>query len=325
MTVRRCLLALAMTVGLLAVTAPVSAATISAVGKPGKATWVWSGPQQHPYATAHPTFTYVASGAKPAETLLTVPSLLLPTSTSSLVSVTVDIPSSTSPQDGYYSTPVDSSGAQGAAPAMQVCPVTHTWDVEPAGRPQEAALTWNCQLLVWQGELKTVAGAPHWVFDLTAFANAWIVGQLPNDGVALMPIATSTGAWAVPLSTKDAVVTVTTTEASTSPSVPLGGGVSTTVNPPPALTVPVPQAAPPVSLGPVPPDPALAAAPPAAPPVIASSPAPVAIQQVADVKRTVPPGAWALLALVAALLLVAARFVRPPSRRRPGLTQVELV
>lgn len=158
--------------------------------------WVWSGLAQHPFATQHPDLQYVAAGAYSAHTLISFDVSRLGDG-SGLTALELDYPASTAADDGAYAS---------ETPRLQACLVTSNWEPEPAGRPREAGLTWDCELTSVVGELATVEDAPVWTFDLLSLAGFWLDGR-PNHGVVLTAAAPSAAGWSVPLVGEEATVT----------------------------------------------------------------------------------------------------------------------
>jgi hypothetical protein len=67
-------------------------------------------------------------------------------------------------------------------------------------------------------------GTKTWSFDLGTLADGWSDGEIPRNGVAIMPGPTTGRAWTVPLVGTSATLTVSGT-----PSAPLTGGGGTTL------------------------------------------------------------------------------------------------
>lgn len=158
--------------------------------------WVWSGLVQHPFATQHPDLQYVAAGAYSAHTLISFDVGRLGDD-SGLTALELDYPASTAAEDGGYSS---------EAPRLQACLVTSKWEPEPAGRPREATLTWDCELASVEGELTSIEDAPVWTFDLLSMARFWLDGRA-NHGVVLTTVTVPAAGWSVPLVGEKATVT----------------------------------------------------------------------------------------------------------------------
>lgn len=296
--------------------APAAAAT-SAAPSGGAAlpitarSWVWSGPAQHPFATQHPDLQYVAAGPYSAHTLISfdVGQLGDP---SGLIGLELDYPARTAADDGAYAS---------ETPRLQACLVTSNWESEPAGRPREVGLTWDCELANVEGELATVEDTPSWRFDLLSMSRLWLDGRA-NHGVVLTAAAVPAAGWSVPLVGEEATVTAVRAPGPTTSA--------------PSFTPPAPAAAPGPAFEPAPftaaetdsglafddiapldPQEAIDLPLTSDPsPVVADDdePAPVPPTTVAAfgpaLEPTVPPAVWVGLALLAALLAWAGAVIR---------------
>lgn len=158
--------------------------------------WVWSGLAQHPFATQHPDLQYVAAGAYSAHTLISFDVGQLGDG-SGLTALELDYPASNAAEDGAYAS---------ETPRLQACLVTSKWEPEPAGRPREVDLTWDCELATVEGELTTVEDATSWRFDLLSMSRLWLDGRA-NHGVVLTAAAVPAAGWSVPLVGDEATVT----------------------------------------------------------------------------------------------------------------------
>jgi hypothetical protein len=280
-------------------------------------TWTWPGAAQHPYATAHPGFQYVAdqNGAPQAQTLVRLGDLGVG-SGESIGSLVLTYPASAAADDGAYdpfNNPSVPPGQQaGQVAALDACPVLTPWVEEPPGRPTEATLRVDCELGRAPGRMAVVDGSPVWTFDLTSIAAGWEDDSFANEGVALVPSPTTGGSWSVALQGDKAKAVVRIVEASepnsteTTATVPSPGSDSGSGSGPVAVTSdpPIPFVSSGASGG------VIDAVPPAAA-VVSSEPAPTppttpdSVILVATSNRQVPAPVWLGLMLLAAVLGLA--------------------